>query len=245
MLSKTAVPSVIYGLLVAVAVVVEDLRYAFVPACIAVIIFLVAGYYLFPRRQATVQFSLPPASPDGPVGHALTLCNMEVAPKSYPQRLICLLQLHRVPQLIACGLLALATLLILTYGTASFAAFSSGGVAIFRIEFAAIGGLIVLLTAFLWMTEARMLRIAAITLGAVTDRRSNLRVTRITYEFRDAGGERRGGYAPVFGSDPDNGVVVFYDPSDPDRHITHRQLLFHRFLVRVDPVFEEEASPLR
>jgi len=235
MLSRTAIPTVIYGLLVAVAVIAEDLRYAFIPACIAVVIFLVAGCVLFPRRQAAVQFPLPATPSDGALWQPVRLCNMEVVPQPYPQRLTCLLQLHHVPQLIACGLLALITLSVLTHGKASFASFSSGGAAIFRIEFAAIGGLIVLITAFLWMTEARILKVAAMTLGAITGRGSDLRFTRAMYEFRDAVGERRGGYAPVFGKDADNAVVVFYDPTNPDRHVTHRQLMFHRFLVRVDP----------
>ncbi|MBS1851692.1 MAG: hypothetical protein JST79_12320 [Acidobacteria bacterium] len=233
MSSYVGIVTIAYGLLIAIALSVEDLRYALLPAaCFSVILFL-AGLLVF--RRWKFAFALPwPALRSEEVQYPITIDGTSLSRQNYDQKLIIQLQVRSFAELAATVALASVSCYFLIFRSGLyFPIVSSFG--IWGIEFICAVGWLVLTANLLWFTERRFLHTSFASIGSISHRNTGFFQERITFQFWDYERARRGGYGPSQKRRHDNAVLVFFKRHDPDQNAPHTAFRFHRFSFHVIP----------
>jgi O-antigen ligase len=229
-----------YVLLFAACAVLDNLAPAFLVTAVISIVLLLAGIAYFPRFLSGVKVAIPNAQEDG--SHSVTFAEADIPLRPYVQVAICTLSPRHIPELAACGIICIATIVVVTSGVASYRSLLLGW-GLFALEGACMAGAGVLLLCLRWADECRMLRRSHATLAPVTAVQSSMAHQHLTYEFADSAGVRFGGYTRVFGEQAQNAVIVFFDPSNPDENRAHCSLNFHRIQVRSIEALKLVRSP--
>lgn len=228
---KLGFAALAYLLMFATCAVLDDFKPAFLLTAAVSVLLLLAGAALFPRTQAAFRIGIPNVGEDDSDFHSLHLAGTQIALRPYVQVATCILSLRHVPELVACAVLSIATIVVVSSGMASYESLLlSWG--LFVLEGACIAGAIVLLTCLQWADECLVLKRSHATVAPITGMHSTLAYhQQLSYEFVEGSGNRFGGYARVLGGTPENAVVVFYDPNNPDNNRAHLSLIFHRIRI--------------
>ena len=226
--------AIVYLVAVSVSMVAEDLRPVFLATGVSSLAALAGGFLFFPRLRSFIVFDVPLLSAQTQSAVPLVLCGVEVNAEHHPQDLVCIVRIHGLSQLVAVAAVSIATIIVLTSPKASYEAYTHGGFAFWRVYFAILIGWVVLSRSVHWLSECHMLRRSRAAIGAVHFL-SGTTGAMLDYQFPDPQGERRAGRIPVNAPDQDNGVIVFYSPSEPDKNLPHRALVFHSLSVQVVP----------
>jgi hypothetical protein len=239
---RSGIAVVAFVLVLAAFAVADDLAPAFLIAGATSLLFLLTGVALFPRFR--LRFSIP--IPSAKLGDAETpsvrLADADIPLRPYIQVALCTLTRRHIPELVGCALIAVATLIIVGSGSASYRMLVTGW-GLLALEGACIAGAMVLITCVAWADECRVLRRAHVTLAAISGVQSGLGHRQLTYEFYDETDVRYGGYTRSSNRPAQNAVFVFYNPNDPSQNRAHNSLFFHQ--IRVDslaPLRLEEKS---
>lgn len=227
---KFGIAVVGYVLVFGAFAVADNLAPAFLMTAAASLMLLLAGIALFPCFR--VRFTVPIRSvePEHSESYSVQLAGVGIPLRPYIQVASCTLIPRRIPELAACALIAGSTLAIVASGSGSYCMLVTGW-GLFALEGACLAGAMVWLTCLGWVDECRVLRGAEVTLAAISGMQSSLSYQRLTYEFLDCNDDRYGGYIRSFWGKPENAVVVFYKPSNPNQNRAHRSLLFHQIRV--------------
>ena len=105
------------------------------------------------------------------------------------------------------------------------------GWGLFALEGACMAGAMVLLMCLAWVDECRVLRGAQVTLAPISGMQNSLSYQRLRYEFFDRNDDRYGGYTRSFWGKPENAMVVFYKPNNPNHNRAHCSLVSHQIRV--------------
>jgi hypothetical protein len=219
-----------YVLLFGAFAVADNLAPAFLITAATSLLLLLTGIALFPRFRFRFTVPIPSLEPEHSESYSVQLAGAGIPLRSYIQVASCTLIPRRIPELVACALIAAATLAVVASGSGSYRVLVSGW-GLFALEGACIAGAMVLLVCLGWVDECRVLRRAQVTLAPINGMQSSLSYQRLTYEFLDGNGDRYGGYTRSFWGKPENVVVVFYKLSNPNHNRAHRSLLFHQIRV--------------
>jgi len=223
----------VYVVAAAVAVVAVDLRLVLLPAACAALGLVAAGLLVF--RPLRFHVRLPwPAQSDPEQEPGVIVVNGESCPMvGYEQELLVAVRTTSMKKLLACSLLAVASLYVMLLrprlGT------SGVQIGIFETEVICIAGCTVLITCLRWFTERQFLRSASITFGSILGTDPGLLRRGVIYQFFDQSQERRGGHGPLPKHEEDNVVVVLYRRNDPDVNAIHGAFVFHEFRVGLLP----------
>lgn len=224
--------SVTYLLLVCTSLVIEDLRVAFIPATIAVLGFLFAGFAVF--RKLVGAFSIPwPTSRSGEAELGIIIQETPLPFRGYEQELIIKFRVRRLLELGAIAAVAAATLLAIALGTVSAEPLIHG-FSLLALESVCIAGWTFLILSARWLLERRFLPESHVTVGEIFRRDPGFLKAGITYQFFDDNRERRGGRGPL-GSETDSAVLIFYDPKNPDKNFCQAALRFHKLELELIP----------
>lgn len=229
---KFGVAAVAYVLLFGVCAILDDLRPAFLVIAVTSIAFILTGIILLPRTRIVFQVLIPKAEQDHPA-YVIRVAGTEIHFRSYFQLARCTLSLRHIPELAACGILAIASVFVLMSRAASYQMLLVNW-GLFALEGAVFAGAIVLFVCLRWAEECVSLRGAQAALAAITGISSSLEHRQFRYEFFDNKGNRFGGYARVLGRPEGNAVIAFYDPSNPDNHRVDGSFNFRQ--LRIDQV---------
>ena len=241
--------SPIYALLVALSLIVMDMRFFLLPvACFSLILFF-AGAIYFPHWRAYFAVPWPALTAEADLDTQPRTLVIEDTPcpqLGYEQELIVALCIRRIPELLATAALAAATLYQLLAKKVLTLPYLDQGWGLFGVEFIAFAGWLVLLANLRWFFEQRFLRGAYYAIGTISKRDPGLFRNGIVYQFLDHDEQRHGGYGPLWGRGRDNAVFVFYQPNDPDKNAAHGSFLFHRLKVHLIPMRNrDDRGPLR
>lgn len=222
-----------YVLLVGVFAVADNLTYAFLITASTSLLLLLLGAVLLPRFQTHFSIPIPSSESADAKIYFVKLAGADIPLRPYVQVASCTLSLRHIPELASCALLAVAVLVMIVSGSASYHLLVTGW-GLFALEVACMAGAAVLLVCLGWADECRFLRGAHMTLAPISGSHSGLGLQRLTYEFLDSKRNRFGGYTRSFLGQSANAVVVFYKPNNPDHNRAHLSLHFHQ--IRINSV---------
>lgn len=231
--TQALVATFVYVLLVALSMMVEDLRYAFFASACASLIFFTAGFLVLRIWKGALSIDVPVlAAEDGdPV--VFTIQGRPYQLQGYEQELVALLRLRHLPELTATAILSVATLYVLIFQSPSIQPILDWG-GFQALEFTFFVGWLVLILNVRWFSECRFLSGSHVALGQVLSK--GYFGSHTTYQFRDHTGDRRGGTGPISREERrDNIALLFYRPENPDENAPNAGLWFHRFEIRVIP----------
>jgi hypothetical protein len=226
------VVGVLYALLAAIAVIAIDLRIVLMPTACAVLLLGGAGLALFPLRGGTV---LPwPAMVGEDENATVIVLNGKPCPfQGYEQELLIEIRPSHLPELLACLIVAAATLyVVLTNRLMDASGIQIGA---YEAEIICIAGLAILTTTWRWFSERLFLRSSQITFGTILGAASGFPRMSITYQFFDEKGERWGGKGKLPSDSADNVALVLCNRRDPVRNANHGEFFFHTFHIGVLP----------
>jgi len=219
-----------YALVFGAFAVADNLAPAFLITAATSLLLLLTGIALFPHFLVRFTVPIPSVEPEHSESYSLQLAGAGIPLRPYVQVASCTLIPRRIPELAACALVSGAALAVVASGSGSYRMLMTGW-GLFALEGACIAGAMVLLMCLGWVDECRVLRGAQITLAPISGMQSSLSYQRLTYEFLDRNDDRYGGYTHSFLGKPENAVVVFYKPNNPNHNRAHRSLLFHQIRV--------------
>lgn len=177
------VVSVIYVLLVGIALVVLDLRFAFVPALVGILAFFLMGFLVF--RPLKGAFGIPwPASSEHEAQGIITIQGVPLPLLGYEQELIISFRARRIPELTATAILAGSAVLAIFMGRASAGPLVHGG-DLFVLELACMAGFGFLIFSLRWFYERRFLPKTHVAVGEIIGRDPGFLRAGITYQFFD------------------------------------------------------------
>jgi hypothetical protein len=229
--AHTRVISVVYVILAAVAVVAVDLRVVLIPAAGAALCLFGGGLIVFRRLSGALAIPWP-ADKTGSESFAVVVIEDTPLPfQGYDQELIVAVHARHMIELLACSLLAGATLYLMLFSNL----IDGARIGAYEAEIICFAGLAVLIVNLHWFVERLFLRRSYYTVGTLLSRDPGFLRRGITYQFIDHKGERRGGAGPLWGRGQDNSILVLYDPNDPDTNVAHGGFLFHKFAIVLIP----------
>lgn len=229
---QIAIFAILYALLAAIAVIVIDLRVVLIPTAGAAVVLFAAGLFVFPIRGGIILSW--PAQSEGNRESPILVVNEQPCPfQGYEQDLLIQIRPKRLPQLLACFLLAAATLYVTLSDRGTNAPESQIGP--FEAEMICITGGIVLITSLRWFWERNFLRSSRVRFGTILGVGSGFHHRVVGYQFFDDNGERRGGNGRFPDHTSDNVVLVLYNRRDADSNMTHHEFFFQSFRVGLLP----------
>ncbi|MGA8764087.1 MAG: hypothetical protein WB562_14570 [Candidatus Sulfotelmatobacter sp.] len=208
--------SVIYGLMAAVSIIAMDLRIALVPAAFVSLALFIGGLSIFRRWSGAFSIPWPVADEDSTNSPSVVILGTPCPLQGYEQELVVHLRTRRLAELLACALLAAASLFVVFTVPISWQALFGPAWTLYAAEFACGVGWIILLANLRWLNERLFLRRSWKVIGTIIGMDPDFFRRGITYQFFDHRQERRGGRGPLRHRG-DNAVLVFYDPRDPDK----------------------------
>jgi hypothetical protein len=207
------------------------LIFAFAIVLSSCVFLIVAGFLHFPFFRTGLSFTIPLANDLNAV--PVVLGGVCVFGQTSEQKISCVLSIRRSLQLAMLLLFCLASLI----GLASAKAWQSRietGTPVTFVVLSWILALAGLLTSLFWYFECSLLAKSRPVIGRILDTSGHR--SKVPYDFPDQTGTVLSGWFLKRKRDGDNGVVVFYDPSNPKRNITHNSLRFHSLVVLRRPL---------
>ncbi len=237
-----------YVLVFGAFAVADDLAPAFLITAATSLLLLLTGVALFPRFRVRFTVPIPSVEPERPESYSAQFAGVDIPLRPYIQVASCTLIPRRISELAGCALITVTTLAVVGSGSGSYRILVTGW-GLFALEGACMAGAMVLLMCLGWVDECRSLRGTQVTLAPISGMQSGLSYQRLTYEFLDRNDDRYGGYTRSFWGKPENAVVVFYKPNNPNQNRAHRSLLFHQIRVhsvavlRLQETMADEQMP--
>lgn len=224
-----ATAAVLFTGALAIGLVIENPRYVFAVAAIAVFGFLAVGFFQFPKLKAVLPFRLGPVNQSRD-NSKLLVAGIEVSASEFPQHFICILQLRSAPVLIALGLVSISSFCVLISNISLAWVFDQ--YRFLAIYLPALLTFQALFVSIQWYQEQTLLGRSIVTLGSITKVDEGGQHRHIRYEFRDANGDFFGGSErDLISQRVDHLVFVMYDSSNPDNNSSSRGFRFHSFKV--------------
>ena len=227
---KFGLAAAAYVLLFGACAVLDDLTPAFLLTAAMSLVFLLAGIAFLPRIRPVLNVAIANAGERDSDAHGVRIAETEIPLRPYVQVMTCTLTPRHFPELVASGLLAIGTIVVVASGVASYRTLLVNW-GLFALEGACIAGAVILLVCLRWADECWLLRRAHTVLAPITGMESGLAYRQLRYEFSDAAGNRFGGYSRILGEPVENAVIAFYEPDDPDENRAHCSLNFHRLRI--------------
>jgi hypothetical protein len=223
----------LYATLASIALIAIDLRVVLIPtACIAIALGI-GGFAVFSLRRRSL---VPLPAWSGEAGETLAIViNEEPYPlQGYEQELLIEVHPRHFNELLACLLLAVATLYVTLTGSEGPEGFDSyiGG---YLAEVICIAGGLTFLTAWRFFSERYFLRSSLVGIGTILAINPGFHRRAITYQFSDQKGKRRGGSGKFWKDRADSVVLVMFNRRDPDANAIHYDFIFHSFRIRLLP----------
>ena len=239
MATQTRIVAVLYVVLAAISWVVTDLRLLLIPTAVASLALFVLGLLVFRRFRGIISLKWPTVENDMEWA-PLVIDGQECPFLGYDQELIGALSVRHFSELLACALLAAATLYVLLFHSVTW---NFGPATYFYgAEFVCFAGWIVLAACMRWFAERWFIGKSRYTLGTILTMDPGFFRRGVTYQFFVGGNDRRGGRGPLWGKGEYNAVIVLYDPQDPDKNAPHGGFVFHSFAIGLAPARRPAAS---
>lgn len=237
MVSKVVAISVLLYTLGAIAsCVLEDFRVLFFGTAVVCLIAIVTGSLVFPLKATEFLVELPIS--DKTINDCLVIAGQEFRVSPYRKVLVCRLSTSNLQRLFASVAVSVGTLYVLTTGHYSSAPFKEPG-GLFGLESITLLGLYLLLNSLQWLVECARLSGTALALAWSIGPPTGGMSGKLTFNFIDHNGDRRGGTSPLppkkGDANPDNLLLVFFREDDPDDNISQHALRFHRLSIELAP----------
>jgi hypothetical protein len=220
-----SISAVLFVVALSIGLVLENPRYVFAVASLAIFGFLVIGFLLFPRLNPGVPLRFPAASEPEQYEEKLLVAGLQVSPSGFPQQFACVLEPRSWWLLLLLGVLSLGAFCLLV-SKIPLIHFVEGHF----FEGIYVPGLLTLAglsISIKWYSEQSLLANSAATLGIVSGINEFGQYRKIRYEFRDAEGGYYGGTERDFVSrQMDQIVLVVYDRRNPDHSCSSRGFMF-------------------
>jgi hypothetical protein len=223
---------VVYVVVIGATLVVDSPQYGLALAALGTLGFLLVGFLLFPHRQTTIEFVIPPLADQGELPGPFRLVGETIQPSAFFQRFVCVSRVKHVCVLVAYGVFSFLIFGLL--GSAvKLSPYLRSGYFFWLLYTAILATGVVLFGAGRWYGEQRRLSRAKVAMGIVTGVRDDGRYRDVRYYFYDSEGNRRGGMQRDFVvRESDQVILVFYDKGNPDENISTRGFAYWSFAVR-------------
>jgi hypothetical protein len=199
-----------------------NLHFVLFAFCIGAVGWAVDGFFLRSTQQFSVAW-LPEADPGAEILRPTILGGQDITCE-YPQALVLRTRLRNLPFLLSCVALLAVCAWYLWNRPRSREALDQELWAIWY--FTQFGWMFLGMVVYKWWSERRILKLRTPVLAFIW-----VRPNFVQYEFFDSRGERYAGGYKFSGDVPqiiDNVTVVYFDPVDPNKHVSAFGFWFHR-----------------
>lgn len=232
--SSTAWVLLGYLLVVVISLLIVDLRVAFFATAIAICMFVVLGFVIFPVTTSPFVFCLNAIDESKLPAEALQgfrFLGKTLHPRWFSQEIRCAMRLRNIP-LLGVALLGAVIVIVALVRQISLSFLFTGESRMYKLSLLTFVGGFLLIWSWTWLAEQIFLRKSLAAMGLVQSYIDGNQSRVVRYEFHDSQGERRGSIEQdVSEKEEDHAVVVLYQANNPDNCRSSRGFLFRKFVV--------------